>query len=113
MSDYRTQKLAANIFIKAACYIRDHGWQIEGMSIDGQPRCSMGALDSAHTKSGWNQKPSQLMYSSLYKELQGTSLTQFNHTHKDGEKVAQLYERVASKLHSKVQISSSMSFEQK
>ncbi|MFI5271011.1 MAG: hypothetical protein ACHQT9_03140 [Candidatus Saccharimonadales bacterium] len=101
MSEYDLREQAANIFIDAAQYIRDYGWQVEGMGCDGEPRCSMGALASAYPKLEWNKELSRLMYLSLYKELQGMSLTQFNHRYRDGEKVAELYERVASKLQSK------------
>lgn len=102
MSKYEARKLAATIFIRAAQYIRSHGWQVEGMAADGRPRCSMGALASAYPKQTWDKKLSRLMYSSLYKELNGISLTQFNHQFEDGERVAQLYERVATKLQNKI-----------
>lgn len=102
MSEVNIQNQAANIFLVAAQYIRDYGWQIEGMSCDGKPRCSMGALASAYTEPKWDSQLSELMYKSLYEELNGISLTQFNHKHKNGEKVAKLYECVASKLHSKL-----------
>jgi hypothetical protein len=101
MNDYGVQEQAATIFIKAAQYIREYGWQVEGMSIDGQPRCSMGALASARP-GRWDEDLAELMYSTLYDELNGISLTQFNHKYKSGEKVARLYERVATKLQSRV-----------
>jgi hypothetical protein len=68
------------------------------MSEDGKPRCSMGALASAYPRHKWSERLSRLMYAELYKELDGISLTEFNHQHQSGEKVAQLYERVAAKL---------------
>lgn len=90
---------AAGIFLKAADYIRRYGWQKEGMGEDGAPRCSMGALESAGPpRSEWNEDLATLMYSALYAELNGLSLTQFNSQFSDGEKVAQLYEATARKL---------------
>jgi hypothetical protein len=59
----------------------------------------MGALASAHPKTQWDNGLSRLMYQRLYKELNGISLTQFNYQYNNGEKVAQLYERVAASLH--------------
>ncbi|HVV25607.1 MAG TPA: hypothetical protein VHC21_01055 [Candidatus Saccharimonadales bacterium] len=89
---------AANIFLRAATYIRHYGWQIEGMGIDGGQRCSMGALDSAYPKVAWDKKLAAVMYRTLYEELDGLSLTQFNSRHKSGEKVARLFERTAARL---------------
>lgn len=68
------------------------------MSAHGKPRCSMGALASAHPAQKWDEGLSNLMYDSLYKELDGMSLTDFNYKFKSGEKVARLYERVARRL---------------
>ena len=102
MGDYDLRDLAARIFLDAAQYIRQLGWRVEGMAHDGEPRCSMGALASAYPEEYWNETMSQLMYSYLYEELDGISLTQFNHKYEDGEKVAQLYERVAAKITSKM-----------
>jgi hypothetical protein len=93
-----TNDLAVDIFLKAAAYIREYGWQRSGMSTDGQPRCSMGALESAYPKENWDEKLSRMMYRTLYDELNGLSLTQFNYKYNDGEKVAKLYERTAAKL---------------
>lgn len=90
---------AAKIFVKAADYIRKYGWQKTGMSAHGQPRCSMGALASAHPRHRWSKSLSNIMYQTLYEELGGLSLTQFNYKFESGEKVAQLYERVAKKLY--------------
>jgi hypothetical protein len=98
MSELQIRTLAATIFYKAAEYIRQHGWQVEGMSSHGQPRCSMGALASAYPEVKWDSRLASFMYATLYKELGGMSLTEFNHRHKDGEKVASLYEQVAAKL---------------
>ncbi|HKB88738.1 MAG TPA: hypothetical protein VKC53_03760 [Patescibacteria group bacterium] len=89
---------AARIFSKAAEYIRCYGWQESGMGVDGAPRCSMGALASANPEKIWNKKLGSLMYNTLYKELNGESLTEFNKRVKSGEKVARLFERVASML---------------
>jgi hypothetical protein len=89
---------AAQIFINAAEYIRNYGWQVSGMSQHRKPRCSMGALKSAYPKLKWEKDLASIMYSTLYKELNGISLTQFNYNHNDGEKVAQLYEKVACSL---------------
>lgn len=89
---------AAVIFQKAAVYIRQYGWQVEGMGQYGGPRCSMGALDSAYPETEWDKNMADLMYKTLYEELKGLSLTQFNSIYQSGEKVARLYERVAVKL---------------
>ena len=91
-------KQAANIFREAAAYIRKFGWQKEGMGEYGKPRCSMGALDSALPRGEWDETLSSVMYESLYEELDGLSLTQFNSKFQSGEKVARLYERVAKKI---------------
>jgi len=91
---------AADIFEAAAAYIREYGWQVTGMSQHGQPRCSMGALASAYPAKSWNPKLSGLMYQKLYQELGGIDLTEFNHKHRSGEEVAQLFERVAANLRS-------------
>jgi hypothetical protein len=90
----------ATIFRSAASYIRTYGWQKDGMGRHGQARCSMGALASAYPERKWDKNLAVLMYRTLYKELNGLSLTQFNYKYEDGEKVAQLFERVATKLYS-------------
>ena len=92
-----TATQAAKIFERAAKYIRNYGWQVSGMSQHGKARCSMGALASAHPQQAWDEHLSRLMYRELYKELDGISLTKFNYKHRDGEKVAQLFERLAKK----------------
>ena len=92
------EQRAAEIFLKAADYIRQYGWQKEGMGEYGRPRCSMGALDSALPRGQWDNKTARLTYKTLYKELDGLSLTQFNFKYQSGEKVAQLYERAARRL---------------
>jgi hypothetical protein len=89
---------AADIFERAAVYIRRYGWQVTGMSRHGKSRCSMGALASAHPDEVWDESLAQLMYQELYDELNGIGLTEFNYAHNDGERVAQLFERVAVKL---------------
>lgn len=98
MSERELKKQAAEIFISAAGYIRNYGWQVSGMSKHGKPRCSMGALQSSYKKSRWEDELSALMYNTLYKELNGLSLTQFNYKHQSGEKVARLYEQAALSL---------------
>lgn len=98
MNEKNVREKAADIFAKAAQYIRENGWQVEGMSRDGLPRCSMGALASACPVQRWDTKMAKLMYNNLYEELNGLNLTTFNHKHKDGEKVARLFESVAKKL---------------
>lgn len=98
MSQSKIEAQAASIFLRAAAYIRTYGWQKEGMSKHGKPRCSMGALASAYAQKTWDKNLADLMYKALYEELAGISLTQFNHKYKSGDKVAQLYEQVAEKL---------------
>lgn len=98
MKTDQSKSQAALIFVKAASYIRKYGWQKTGMGVHGQPRCSMGALASAHQAPKWDDSLSSLMYDSLYDELNGMSLTDFNYKFESGEKVAKLYERVASQL---------------
>jgi hypothetical protein len=98
MREWKMESQAARIFLRAAAYIRKYGWQKEGMSKHGQPRCSMGALASAHPQEEWDKNLAGLMYETLYEELAGMSLTQYNHEFKSGEKVARLYERTAKKL---------------
>jgi hypothetical protein len=98
MDEVKTRLRAARIFLRAAAYIRTHGWRKEGMGTDGAPRCSMGALASAYRKQKWDEHLSRIMYKTLYQELDGLSLTQFNYQHNNGEKVAELFERVAAKL---------------
>ncbi len=88
----------ADIFLKAANYIRKYGWQKQGMGKHKQPRCSMGALASAYPKEKWSKDLSLTMYLALYKELHGMSLTEFNYKFNDGNKVASLYEQVAASL---------------
>lgn len=89
---------AANIFTKAAKYIRTYGWQETGMSMHGQPRCSMGALESAYPAKKWNGKMAKLMYEALYEELKGVSLTEFNHQSSNGLEVAKLFESTAQSI---------------
>jgi hypothetical protein len=98
MNEARTALRAAKVFREAAMYIRQYGWQRSGMSQHGKPRCSMGALASAHPAKLWDTHLSQLMYEELYDVLDGLSLTEFNYKYNDGEKVAQLFEDVATKL---------------
>lgn len=85
------------IFLRAADYIRRYGWQRSGMGLYGQPRCSMGALASAHREPKWDTRLSALMYRELKEELDGISLTQFNYRH-EGKEVAHLFERIAARL---------------
>ncbi len=92
---FSNQHIASTIFRKAATYIRKYGWQVSGMSQDGKPRCSMGALESASKGVVWNKSLGSLMYQTLYKELNGETLTEFNHRVRNGESVAELFEKVA------------------
>lgn len=96
MSEVHSQ--AADIFEKAATYIREYGWQVTGMGRHGMPRCSMGALASAHPDVIWDKELSVLMHQKLNAELNGLCLTEFNYQFNDGEKVARLFEQVASYL---------------
>jgi hypothetical protein len=89
---------ARKIFRTAAEYIRKYGWQVKGMGTYVQPRCSMDALTSAYREQRWDKTLSKLMYETLYKELNGMTLTQYNYKFKSGGKVARLYEMVAEKL---------------
>ncbi|HUB94213.1 MAG TPA: hypothetical protein VMB52_06955 [Verrucomicrobiae bacterium] len=98
MVEEPTRVKAATIFRKAAAYIRKYGWQVEGMSEDGKPRSSMGALASAYPKKTWEKDLSSLMYDSLNSELQGISLTEFDHKVPNGTAVAKLFERTAVHL---------------
>jgi predicted flavoprotein YhiN len=98
MTQRKIETQAAGIFLRAAAYIRTYGWQKEGMSVHGKPRCSMGALASAYRQQKWDNSLAEFMYKALYEELAGISLTQFNYKFESGEKVAQLYERTARKL---------------
>jgi len=100
-NDFQLKSLeerAARIFLDAAGYIRQYGWQVSGMAKYGQPRCSMGALASAYRNKRWDRKLSSLMYSVLGKELKGEKLTHFNERVRDGEEVALLFERSANSL---------------
>ena len=98
MSDPKLRSQASSIFLKAAEYIRKYGWQVSGMSEDGKPRCSMGALESVHPVAKWDRRLASLMYQTLYKQLNGISLTQFNYQFRSGEKVAELFENTARSL---------------
>lgn len=98
MSEREIKNQAEAIFRGAAEYIRKYGWQVSGMSEHGLPRCSMGALASAHPDEVWDKDLAKFMYNELYEELDGLRLTQFNYLNRNGEKVAELFERVADKL---------------
>jgi hypothetical protein len=98
MNQREVKKQAAQIFLDAAVYIRKYGWQVTGMGRHGQPRCSMGALASVWPEQTNDKNLSSLMYSTLYSELGGMTLTQFNYKFNDGKKVAHLYEQVATSL---------------
>lgn len=90
---------AAAIFLKAADYIRRYGWQEKGMSRHGLPRCSMGALESACANSKLDKDVAELMYDTLYEELDGLTLTEFNRQAIDGRReVPLLFDRVAASL---------------
>lgn len=86
---------AARIFLNAAQYIRKYGWQEKGMGYHGKPRCSMGALASAHPDFIWNADISSLMHQTLYDRLGGITLTEFNARATGGEDVAVLFEETA------------------
>jgi hypothetical protein len=86
---------AAEIFLNAALYIRNYGWQETGMSSHGKPRCSMGALASAHQTEEWDPEIADLMYKTLYDQLDGINLTEFNARAQSGEDVATLFEQTA------------------
>ena len=103
MIEENLKSQAADIFIRAAAYIRQYGWQLEGMGDHGRPRCSMGALASANPAIEWDKRLARLMYHALYRELNGLSLTQFNSRYRNGEKVARLFERAAGQLNNKSQ----------
>ncbi len=98
MEEDRIEVQAAKLFLKAAAYIRKYGWQEEGMGEEGFPRCSMGALASACPDEEWGKDLSGLVYNALYEELNGLSLTQYNHKFQDGERVVQLYKRAAERV---------------
>lgn len=105
MSEEDIRYQAARILIDAATYIRTYGWQVSGMSQHGLPRCSMGALASANRDKVWDKSLAALMYETLYDELDGLSLTEFNHLHQNGETVIQLFEAVAARLaHRKIAV---------
>lgn len=89
---------AAKIFLYAASYIRKYGWQEKGMSMHGKPRCSMGAIESAGTNIKWDETLAKLMYETLYRQLNGITLTEFNKRAQDGNKVALLFEHTAIAL---------------
>lgn len=89
---------SAKIFRKAALYIRTYGWRVSGMSSHGKARCSMGALESAYSRDRWEPLLAVLMYDTLYDQLNGETLTEFNHRVQNGEAVAKLYERTAAVL---------------
>ena len=98
MSESELSRQASIIFRRAASYIRKYGWQVSGMGRDGLPRCSMGALASAHKANIWDNELAELMYQALYEDLDGLTLTEFNHQYNDGEMVARLFDQVAAKL---------------
>ncbi len=93
----KVRKKAAENFLEAAGYIRSYGWQVKGMGEYGQPRCSMGALNSVWPKEN-TEGLAKTMYQALYKELNGLSLTEFNYKYKKGEKVSSLFEQTARSL---------------
>lgn len=89
---------AAHIFLKAAEYIETYGWQVSGMGTHGKPRCSMGALASAHADTEWDPALARLMYTSLTNELNGIGLTEFNRRANSGADVARLFRTTAQSL---------------
>jgi hypothetical protein len=101
MTERELNSHASVIFRRAASYIRKYGWRVAGMSRDGLPRCSMGALASAHKASIWDKELAALMYQTLYEELDGLTLTEFNYKYNDGEIIARLFDQVAVRLSGK------------
>lgn len=104
MNEQKISLEAATIFLKAARYIETYGWQVEGMSCHGKPRCSMGALESATAAKRLDPRLATLMYDTLYDELGGISLTEFNHLHGDGDKVVELFQSVADHLQARTAV---------
>lgn len=97
MNEREARYEAARMFKQAAKYIRLFGWQEKGMGVYGEPRCSMGALNSVRAGK-WDTVISNIMFKQLNFELKGTSLTQYNHKVQNGESVARLFEKVASRI---------------
>lgn len=98
MSRAKLKAKAADIFLNAAQYIKKYGWQVSGMGEYAQPRCSMGALASAYPKKRWEPELAKLMYSQLYEQLNGISLTEFNYKYQDPSKVIALFTKTAKSL---------------
>ena len=88
-------KKAASIYLKAADYVRTYGWQVKGMGKHGEPRCSMGALESAYPKAVWEKELSNVMYENLYETLGDISFSEFNLTVKSNNDVIKLFEKMA------------------
>lgn len=98
-------KQGAEIFFNAASYIEEYGWQISGMSEYGRPRCSMGALASAHREAVWDKDLSELMYDELSRALNGVPLSVFNEHARDSHDVVLLFRKVGRTLEQKSNIS--------
>lgn len=92
------RRKASHIFLAAAQYIESIGWQEKGMGVHGGPRCSMGALASAHLDAIWDPQLSAIMYAALVRELQGISLTEFNRRARNGTDVARLLRSAARSI---------------
>jgi hypothetical protein len=58
----------------------------------------MGALASARVEQRWDPELSALMYEALGLELDGCSLTEFNHRAESSQDVVELFQRTASGL---------------
>jgi hypothetical protein len=102
MKDNERRARAAIIFLDAASYIRQYGWQKEGMGDDSKPKYSEGALASSYSVQKWDYELSNLMFSELYKRLNNMTISNLNTYYNDRELVALLYEQVADSLAEKL-----------
>jgi len=95
MQNIPPHEMASSIFLKAVGYVRTYGWQVVGMAEHGQPRCSMGALASAHPEPVWDKALSSVMYETLYETLVELSFSEFNRKVKNNQDVIDLFEKMA------------------
>ena len=98
MQNIPPHEMASSIFLKAVGYVRTYGWQVVGMAEHGQPRCSMGALASAHPEPVWNKALSSAMYETLYETLGALSFSEFNRKVKNNQDVIDLFEKMAKSV---------------
>ncbi len=98
MQNIPPHEMASSIFLKAVGYVRTYGWQVVGMAEHGQPRCSMGALASAHPEPVWNKALSSAMYETLYETLGELSFSEFNRKVKNNQDVIDLFEKMAKSV---------------